>query len=166
MHQMLQTLLADRFKLVLTRETREVPVYTLHVGRRGTKLEKAKIEEKDCGVEPGAGADCHNLHGGLGRGIHSEAADLTDLAQFISNWTDKPVIDRTGVKGLYKFDTEGWAPMIPRPPGDDGPEAQVLGDPTRPTIHMILDRLGLRIEATKAPLEMFVIEHAEKPAGN
>jgi uncharacterized protein (TIGR03435 family) len=168
MRAMIQTLLKDRFRLVLRVEPKEVPVYELVPGRRGTKLEKSKVEEKDCGeTSTDSSADCHNFHGGMGRGLHAVAASLTDLAQFVSNWTDKPVIDRTHIAGLYKFESEGWAPMRPRQPGsDDGPEAQQLADPTRPTLEMILDRFGLRIAATKAVLDMYVIERAEKPAEN
>jgi uncharacterized protein (TIGR03435 family) len=63
---MLQTLLEDRFKLKMRRETKELPVYAVTVAKSGLKLEKAKIEEKDC-AEPGTpGVSCHSVMGGRG----------------------------------------------------------------------------------------------------
>jgi uncharacterized protein (TIGR03435 family) len=168
---MLQALLADRFKLVVRRETKEMPVYALVVGKNGPKLKKAAIEEKDCPEVPAANAvRSHAVNGGQGRGLHSQAADMWDLVQFVGNWTDRPLVDRTGIKGLYEIETEGWVPMRPRPPPPPGAEPRAediaLADPTRPTLHMIFDRLGLKMESQKAPVESLVIQSVEKPSEN
>jgi uncharacterized protein (TIGR03435 family) len=89
---------------------------------------------------------------------------------FVSNWSDRPVVDQSGLKGLYNIQTEGWVPMRPRPPRPLGqePTAEDLAfaDPTRPTLFTIFDRLGLKLESTKGPVEMFVIESVERPAEN
>ena len=94
MRSMLQTLLADRFKLTLRREIKERPVYALSIGKNGSKLQKAKIEEKDCTDGPDR---CHVINGGMGRGLHAKAVDIADMVVFVANWTDRPVIDKTFV---------------------------------------------------------------------
>jgi len=93
---MLQALLADRFKLVIRRETKEMPVYALVVGKGGPKLQKADVEEKDCPESPAnAPADgtavCHRFNGGRGRGMHARAVNMSDLANWVQSWTDPPI---------------------------------------------------------------------------
>jgi len=170
MRVMLQTLLAERFKLAIRRETKNLPVYTLGVGKNGAKLQKSKFEEKDCSEDSGDNAaQCHQAQGGQGRGIHSKAIDMSDLVLLIGNFTDRPLVDRTGIKGLYDIDTEGWVPLRFRPtPQGAEPTAEnsALSDTGRPTLFMIFDRLGLKMESSRAPVEMFVIEHVEKPSEN
>jgi uncharacterized protein (TIGR03435 family) len=168
---MLQTLLADRFKLVIRIDKKELPVYAAVVGKNGPKLQKSKIDEKDCSDSGAtvAGTTCHAFSGGMGRGLHGDAVDMSDLVGFVTNWTDRPVIDKTGIQGLYNIQTDGWTPMIPRAPSPDGTvsdEAQALADPARPTLQMVLDRLGLKLESQKAPIDMYVIEHVERPSDN
>jgi uncharacterized protein (TIGR03435 family) len=174
MRMMLQTLLADRFKMSIRRETRERPVYAVTVAKGGPKLEKAAVEEKNCVDEPKGPDDypkvCHAFCCGQGQGIHAQAVSMPDLAVGVSSFADRPVIDKTGIKGLFNIQTEGWVPMRPRPPRPLGqePTAEDLAcaDPARPTLYQIFDRLGLKLESQRAPVEMFVIEHAEKPGEN
>jgi len=117
---MLQSLLAEGFKLKLLRETKELPVYVLVVQRGGPKLQMSKIKtEEACVEDVAAGVACHSLTGGQGRGLHGEAVEISDIAQFVENWTDRPVLDKTGLQGLFRVDTEGWTPLIPRQPGSD-----------------------------------------------
>ncbi|MGH9421652.1 MAG: M56 family metallopeptidase, partial [Thermoanaerobaculia bacterium] len=99
---MLQSLLAERFKLTIRRDRKEQPVYTLTVGKNGPKLQKSKLEEKDC-ADPAN--QCHIGGAGQGRGIHVKAFDLADLIVSVSNFTDRPLLDRTGLTGLYDIDT-------------------------------------------------------------
>jgi uncharacterized protein (TIGR03435 family) len=165
---MLQTLLAERFHLVMRRETKEVPVYVLVVGKDGPKMRKAAIDEQDC---PDGGENaCHELNGGQGRGLHAKAVNMADVVDFVSNWTDRPFLDRTGLKGLYAIESAGWVPLRHRPapaPGTD-PTAEDIAyaDPATPTLFMIFERLGLKIEQQKAPVEMFTIDHVERPTEN
>ena len=170
---MLQTLLADRFQMRIRRETREQPVYVVTVAKGGPKLQKAAIEEKDCAenpTDPNDPAACHRFNGGQGRGLHANAVNMSDLAGGVEGFADRPVIDKTELSGLFNIQTEGWVPMrprAPRPPGQE-PTAEDLAfaDPARPTIFQIFDRLGLKLESDRAPVEMFVIEGAEHPTGN
>jgi uncharacterized protein (TIGR03435 family) len=164
---MLQTLLADRFKLRIQRETRELPVYAVTVGKNGPKLEKAKIEEKDC-AEPGtAGVPCHTLMGGRGRGLHGAAVSLSDVLAYVENWTDHPLVDKTGIHGLYKIETSGWLPMQPGPPPPAGAKAEDGSDLADvPTLFTLFERLGLKLDSQRAPVEVFLIDHVEKPSTN
>jgi uncharacterized protein (TIGR03435 family) len=166
MRLMLQALLAERFTLIIRGQTKEQPIYILSVAKNGPKLQKSKLEEKDCD-DPGV--HCHEGGAGQGRGIHAKAFDMAELAVSVSNYTDRPLIDRTGLSGLYDIDTEGWVPMRQRPDppgGEPTPESIALADPMRPTLYMIFERLGLKMEGSRAPVEMFRIERVEKPTEN
>ncbi|HYL38446.1 MAG TPA: TIGR03435 family protein [Bryobacteraceae bacterium] len=168
---MLQNLLADRFQLVMRRETREMPAYVIVVAKNGPKLHKSSLEEKDCPEIPARGGRlaCHIINGGMGRGLHAKAVTLTDIVTFVENWSDRPIVDQTGLQGLFEVETDGWAPMLPRarPPGQEPSAEEIaMADPTRPTLFMIFDRLGLKMEPQRAPVETFVIDHVEKPTEN
>jgi uncharacterized protein (TIGR03435 family) len=76
---------------------------------------------------------------------------MADLAAYVSNWSELPVVDQTGLSGLYQIQTEGW-----------GSSADSSGR----TLDEVLDRLGLKLARTKARLEVLVIEHAERPSEN
>ncbi len=164
---MLQALLADSFKLRARREMQEQPVYLLTVAKNGPKLQQSKLQPKDCGEDP---SQCHTGGAGQGRGIHTKAATIQQIVVDVSNYTDHPLLDRTGLKGLYDIDTDGWVPMRPRPPRPPGtePTAEDLAfaDPARPTLYQIFDRLGLKMESFRAPADVITIESAEKPAAN
>lgn len=185
MRSMLQALLAERFKFVIHHETKEMPVYALVVGKNGPKLPKADIDEKGCQepampardllserLTPGAPANrgqqaCHAISGGRGRGLHGRAVNMGDLVSRVEAWTDRPVLDQTGLKGLYKIDTGPWLPMelgaTTPPPGakQDGVDMADL-----PTLFMIFERLGLKMESQKARADVYLIDHVERPAEN
>jgi uncharacterized protein (TIGR03435 family) len=168
MRQMLQALLADRFKLSVRRESKELPVYAVVVAKDGPKLQKANVEEKDCPDAPTAdGFTCHEFTGGQGRGLHGKAVDMADLARYVENWAERPVIDKTGIRGLFQIDTKPWIPMRlgPAPSagakGEDGSEVADL-----PTLFDVFTRMGLKLDAQRAPVDIFEITHIERPAGN
>ena len=167
---MLQALLADRFKLTIRRETKELPVYAVLVGKSGPRLQKAKIEEKNCPEGPeNYGVSCHSFMGGMGRGLHAKAVTVSDIVMFVENWSDRPVVDKTGIRGLFEVETDGWAPLRPRPVASGAePSAEdiAMADPMRPSLFLIFERLGLKMESQKAPVEAFVIDHVEKPTEN
>ena len=159
---MLQTLLADRFKLTVHRETKQMTVYSLVASKNGPRVQRAKLDEKDCPessslVAPVPGTDyCHAFFGGQGRGIHGKTVTMADLATWLENWTDHPVKDNTGFKGLFDIDTEGWGSM-------NTPEATLDGPPSLPAV---LDKVGLKLEATKDSVEVIVIDHIERASAN
>jgi uncharacterized protein (TIGR03435 family) len=156
--RMLRSVLADRLKLRVRQDEEQMPVYAMVVGRRPA-LQKSKVAEQDCvesapfsPISP-SGPSCHQFQGGMGRGLRGNAVDMSDLALYVSNWSELPVVDQTGLKGLYAIQTEGW-----RSNSND--------DETRPTLEDVFDRLGLKLVRRKAPISTLVVEHVEKPSEN
>ncbi len=138
---MAQALLAERFGLKVHRETRDVPVYLLVPAKGGVKLKPPS--EKRGGIE--------FVSPGFTRGRKVQ------MEQFISGLArelDRPILDRTGFADAFDFDLN-WAP-------EHGP-----ADDPRPSLFAaIQEQMGLKLDARKAPVEVLVIEHAEKPTGN
>lgn len=174
MRGMVQGLLADRFGMKVRRETRDMTAWALEVAKDGPKLKKAAYGENDCASVPDGAPSCHNFFGGQGRGLHATAVNMSDLAHYIENWTDHPVVEKTGLTGLYSMDTDGWTPMrMPPPPVGNVPNPAArpngdgdMSDPARPTLFMVLKKLGLELKQEKAPVDCYVVEHIERPAEN
>lgn len=169
---MLQSLLIDRFRLRIHREMREVLVYALVV-KDGAKLRSAKIQQNDCvgaSVAQDQTAPCHSLVGGQGRGLTGRSVDMSDIANFLENWSDRPLVDLTGRSGLYDVDTEGWSPLRSGPPSLPGaaPSSEELAaaDPSTPSLFSVLESVGLKLESTKAKVEVIVIDSIERPSEN
>ncbi len=125
MKPMLAALLADRFKLAIRRETKEMAVYALVVGKGGPKLQKADIEEKDCPVPTPSGrldgdVFCHSFINFGETGLRARAATVSDLASYISSFTDRPLLDRTGINGLFHIQTASWQPLNAAPAHSNG----------------------------------------------
>lgn len=151
---MLQTLLIERFKLAIHREAKEMPVYALVVSKNGPKLKKAT---DDGATEIGAD----------GRETVFERASMGQLAGVIARSVDRPVFDATGLQGLYNFRL-AWANDGPPRPNGAAPGSPEATDPDdAPSIFAALqERLGLRLEARRAPVDVLVIDHIEKPSKN
>jgi bla regulator protein BlaR1 len=139
---MLQSLLEERFKLALHRETREEPVYELVAAKAGVKLKTAKADES-----PGFQMD-------NGR-IHSMAVPLDFLATNLAYLLGRTVIDKTGLAGKYSF-TVTYMPDDAAPADTDGPSLFTA----------LQDQLGLKLESSKGPVELLVIDRVEKPDAN
>jgi uncharacterized protein (TIGR03435 family) len=166
---MLQSLLADHFKLVIRREAKEMPVYLLVVDTGGPKLEKSPLTEADC---PQAAADgqipCHQFNGGQGRGLHARAVTMDDLAVFVENWAERPLLNKTGITGLWKIETQLFlsinaAANLPAPgaKGEDGVDLADL-----PTLFQVFEKLGLKMKTDKAPVEACTILSIQRPKEN
>jgi len=90
---------------------------------------------------------------------------MDDLVHYISNWTDLPVVNRTGLSGLFTVDTEGWVPMrLPPPPPNAAPAANPFAG--LPTIFTVLGKLGLELNRQEDVLPVYTVEHIERPATN
>jgi uncharacterized protein (TIGR03435 family) len=155
MEAMLQTLLADRFKLVIHRETKVLPAYALVVAKGGFKLKE---------VQPDGGTSTSSGRGKLTAGKIS----MEQLATTLSGMMDRPVVDMTGIKGVFNLKLE-WTPddsqPAVKPGGNDEPVS--LDKASGPSIFTaIQEQLGLRLEAQKAPVEKIIVDHAEKPSEN
>jgi len=164
---MMQGLLKDRFKLAFHRETKELPTYSLVVAKGGPKLKAAEII--DGGGEGGSGG------GGRGRQIRTmgrgrfeaSGVPVSALANHLSQVLGRSVIDKTELTGDYDFKLE-WTPderqggMMKGPGG----ESAAASDNPGASIFTALQELGLKLESTKGPVDIFVIERAEKASEN
>jgi uncharacterized protein (TIGR03435 family) len=155
---MLQKLLADRFQLVFHRDKRELPVYAITVAKDGPKL---TVSTGDPNGLPGV------FFGALGK-LSARNARILDFARTMQNTAlDRPVLDQTGLSGRYDF-MLNWVPDefqfadVRGPGGPPIPENKDGGD----LFSAIQEQLGLKLESTKAPAEVIVIDHAEKPSAN
>ena len=154
---MLQKLLADRFQLRIHREEKDLAAYAITVGRQGSRL------------TPSAG-DSSGLPTSELDGRGSLKARNMTMAEFAEGLQgvvlDRPVIDRTGLSGRFDF-TLNWAPDEFQFPNRPANAARPDTDATLPDLFKAFeDQLGLKLESTKAPVEMLVIDHAEKPSAN
>jgi uncharacterized protein (TIGR03435 family) len=163
MQGMIRGLLADRFKLVMRVEQKTMPVYALTVARRGPNLQKSTIVEKDCILDTGSPESCHTFIVGRGHPLNARAINMDDLAQYIENWADLPVVNRTAVSGLFAVETEGWTPMRLPPPPPGNPPAVRFDD--LPTIFTVLRKLGLELKQQEATVPVYTVAHIERPAG-
>jgi uncharacterized protein (TIGR03435 family) len=159
--QMIRELLVDRFRLVMRVENKTMPVYALAVASGGPNLQKSTIAEKDCTFDAGPEA-CHSFAGGLGHPLNAKAIDMDDLAHYIGNWTDLPVVNRTALSGLFAVNTEGWVPMrLPPPPPNATPTPNPFAG--LPTIFTVLGKLGLELERQQDILPVYTVERIERP---
>jgi uncharacterized protein (TIGR03435 family) len=179
--EMIQSLLAERFKLVLHRDTKELPVYALVVAKSGPKL---KESAPDPGAETGSAAKGNvdvavtvGRGGGvidLGKGsfvsygrdrLEAKKVTLTALADWLTRLLDRPAVDMTGISGTYDFSLEysleelrnllrtstGGARELPAGIPDSGN-----------SIFASLAAAGLRLEQRKAPMEVLVVDSIER----
>ena len=170
---MLQALLADRFKLTIHRETKELPIYALVVAKNGPKLQEAKPGDtypngfKGPGGRGGRGMMMMGQGELTGQGLH-----IADLARQLSQQLGRSVVDKTGLTGLYDF-TLKWTPdnQMPMPggagDGGRGSDGSASTDSSSPSIFTaVQEQLGLKLESQKGPVEVLVIDHVEKPSEN
>jgi uncharacterized protein (TIGR03435 family) len=158
MRLMLQTLLEQRFKLSLRRETKEHALYALAAAKTGLKLKES-------------GADCAALareeRGQCGAWFANDNAfngtkiSMSQLVEGLSSMLDLPVVDKTGFASAFDVHLEWTADDNRAAP--DGVADKAAG----PAIFTALqEQLGLKLESGKGPIEALVIDHVEKPDAN
>jgi uncharacterized protein (TIGR03435 family) len=173
---MMRNLLETRFQMTLHRETRELPIYELVVARNGSRL-KANGEDQGGGVEqvtgqvavvdrpqgkdgfptvslPGSGTVIETKDGRAR--ATSKDVTLAKFAEFLSGQLGRPVVDRTNLTGTFSFSVYFT------------PEALNAPDSTDPGIFSaIQEQLGLKLEARRGPVELLIVDRAERtPIGN
>jgi len=90
---------------------------------------------------------------------------MDDLADYIANWTDLPVVNRTAISGLFAVNTEGWVPMrLPPPPPNSTPDMNAFA--RLPTIFAVLGKLGLELKRQEEIVPVYTVERIEWPAAN
>lgn len=141
---MLQNLLAERFGLKIRRDVRQWPVYALVVAKGGSRLPASK---------PAESTSVRSSN----RSIIVNKVTVEQFATILSGQMDRPVLDSTGLAGTFDVSLE-WTPDIP------GAE----GVPSGPSVFTALqEQLGLRLESLTGPVEVLIVDHAEKiPTGN
>uniref|UniRef100_Q02AY4 Uncharacterized protein n=1 Tax=Solibacter usitatus (strain Ellin6076) TaxID=234267 RepID=Q02AY4_SOLUE len=160
--EMLQTLLAERFKLTLHREQKEHAIYALLVGKNGPKLQE---------TEPADGpATTGWTKSGNGMRLDRKMT-LAALADLLGRFADRPVIDMTALKGTYQIDLE--IPFDDLMRAKTAAEGAARGgsdsasDPADFPLFSATQKLGLKVEPRKTPVEVLVIDHADKlPTAN
>jgi uncharacterized protein (TIGR03435 family) len=143
---MMQTLLAERFKLVPHRETRQLLMYSLVIAKNGLKIHPTEDGQGRTSSRPG----------------RLEAAKITmqRLADLLAHSLGLPVVDSTGVKGVFDF-TLQWSPgEAPTIAAANGTEAAGVGGPSIFTA--LQEQLGLKLMSEKGPVEILVVDHIEK----
>ena len=160
---MFQALLQDRFKLRAHLESKDLPDYNLIIAKNGSKLKESKPAEADAQAGPLAGP----IMWRKGRGqIVSRSSPLTFFPRLLSQEVGRPVVDKTGLAGTYDF-TLKWTPdqgAGSMAAGVDAPEPAADAGPSIFTA--LEEQLGLKLEPTKALLDVLVIDHIEKPSEN
>ncbi len=141
--EMMQSLLMVRFRLEFHRETRTLPEYELVAAKGGARLQPASEEELrgPTGISSGD------------RMIKGRAARVSDLIRMLIGVVGAPVVDRTGMDGRYDFSLQ-FAPLLGKP------------DDALPDVFGAIQQLGLKLEPVKGPVEVLVIDKAERPSEN
>jgi uncharacterized protein (TIGR03435 family) len=143
---MLQDLLAERFKLALHRETRTIRAFVLEVAKKGPKVEKAEAGE----------AVTNTSTSNSGVIIEARHTDMEAFARILSRKMDLPVVNHTGLEGVFNLKLQ-WTPESAKPMGGaEGPSIFTA----------IQEQLGLRLRSQKTPVEVLAIDHAERPSEN
>jgi uncharacterized protein (TIGR03435 family) len=189
---MLQNLIEERFQLTLHRETKDLPLYELGIGKNGPKLKEFVNDPTAPPAQPPTGPMTMGKDGfpvlppgttammvmnGRMRMIASKQP-IARLADMLANQLGRPVVDKTGLTGEYDYKLEfsseglsggafgGLPPPPPPPPGTGGP-APVAAGPADTSdapglLAAVQEQLGLRLDQKKGPLDLLVIDRAEK----
>jgi uncharacterized protein (TIGR03435 family) len=145
---MLQSMLADRFKLKVRREMKEVPAYDLVIAKGGPKFKES--------TDPAARSGLAVYIDASGAHVKATKAALSRLTPQLALNAGRPVVDKTGLGGGYDF-TLDWAP-------DNSPAA--LDGSVATLFTALQEQLGLKLEPSRTTQEMLTVESVEKPTDN
>jgi uncharacterized protein (TIGR03435 family) len=177
---MLQALLRDRFQMKTHREARDLPVYGLAVDKGGLKMKASSDDAAPSGAAAGQSVDLQGQTVNYGNGssltfgenkLEGKKFSITSLADVLSRFADRPVIDMTGLTGEYdftmEFSAEDFRAMMTRAAIAQGtavsPEAVKFADASASdTLFSAIEILGLKLEPRKAPMEMLVVDDSLK----
>jgi uncharacterized protein (TIGR03435 family) len=214
--EMLQALLADRFKLAIHRDSKEHPVYDLVVAKSGVKLKESppdpdapapnpdakpgdpapaasdnqtpqvKVSGNTFTIKGGgmggfggnsAGTTKITMNGASGMHMETSGVTMAALADMLSGFLDRPVVDRTDIKGKYDIALDltmddmrnaaraagmGGGPMMGGTGGGGGGPAEAASDPSSSSIWAAIQAYGLKLDSRKEGLETITVDHLEK----
>jgi len=163
LHAMMQTLLAERCKLVAHREMRDKSIYVLVVAKNGPKLKAAQREEVEAARTKHP--DAVGIPGGSGFFVRGQANGHIDiygattgtLALLLSGPAGRPVVDKTGLTGIYDMHLDM---------GQAGRSAESSAEPGVSVFSSVQEQLGLKLEPQKDQVENLIIDHLERPSAN
>ena len=169
---MLQTLLADRFKLTTHAETREGPTYALVMARGDRQLgPKLRVSTLDCDAlmaarragpsaapPPGVPVPCIMLS--RGNTLSADTMTMAQLASGLAARVARPVVDRTGLTGSFTFTLEWSAALVAAVPNADAPTPP---DDQTSIFTALQEQLGLKLQSERGPIDMRVIDSVEPP---
>jgi uncharacterized protein (TIGR03435 family) len=155
--EMVQALLSERFQLKVHRQTKELPSYALVMAKNGPKLTEAKNPNSLQLSSRGKGETTF------------QGVPMSFLATQLTRMTDRTVLDRTGLTGSYDF-TLNWTPGEKQKKtskvkaGGGGKGASTTDQASGPSVFTALEKqIGLKLQSTKGPVEVLVVDHAQKP---
>jgi uncharacterized protein (TIGR03435 family) len=163
--RMLQSLLADRFRLVIRKETRETPVYVLVVARADGALgSRMRASTNGCSARPAPGITpspgdevvC-DMDFTRGR-IAAKGMSMQPLTATLQRYVDRLLLDETGLSGDFNVDLEWSADVL-------SADNSSLASGTS-IFTAVQEQLGLRLESRRMPVEVVIVERAERPTGN
>jgi uncharacterized protein (TIGR03435 family) len=170
---MMQMIFIDRCKLKFHRDTKDLQVYNLVIGKNGPKIQQSKTDN----AAPPSSNPMNNVRVGRGGVVEFHALPMVALVQILSQQLGATVVDKTGLTGMYDF-TWNFAPDggQGRGGGDGAPPMGGGGGGAGPTLPadpggvsiftQVQELLGLKLESSKGPVEIIVIEHIERPSEN
>jgi uncharacterized protein (TIGR03435 family) len=151
LQSMLKKLLADRFQLKMHHESRELSVYALTVAKDGPRLTRSKGDPNLLGDE-----NDQNRNGVVTQSIVNMS--MTDFTLIMQYYVDRPIVDQTNLTGKWDMKWT-WTSDEGRLPAD-------AVNPPPGLFTAIQEQLGLKLEAKRAPADVFVIDHVERPSAN
>lgn len=198
--EMLQALLAERFKLTIHRASKEIQIYALVVGKNGPKLKESPPDQPSASAADGAAPSTDTslrvsgdpqkgmtVSNGLGSGtvkmtmangaMHMESLKMSmpQFAEALARFLDHPVVDMTAIKGNYQMALDlsmedlmnavrSAGMQVPAGAGGMAGRGAAEGasDPSGSSLFNNVQRLGLKLEARKAPVDQIVIDHLER----
>jgi uncharacterized protein (TIGR03435 family) len=178
---MVQSLLSERFKLAVHRETREMPIYALVMARSDKRPgPQLRQSESDCAalmaarrgaaggppppppLKPGERPQC-GMFMGMAR-IAAGGVPTTQLAMSLSQRVGRIVVDRTGLSGMYDFEVDFTPDQLPQGPPPPGAPPLPPIDPNGPSLFTALqEQLGLKLDPERGPVEVLFIDSVERP---
>jgi uncharacterized protein (TIGR03435 family) len=161
---MLQAMLADRCKLAVHREIKEVPVYSLVVAKGGPKFKETDpTVEHPAGYKLPWGGEITMTFSNDGGSYKMYGIPMASFATWFSSWAGRPVQDKTGLTG--KYDLTMKQPALSGPaPGEQ--QDETASDPGGSASYSMVKDLGLKLESAKGQVETLVIDHIERPSEN
>jgi uncharacterized protein (TIGR03435 family) len=165
-----QSLLADRFGLKITHETKDLPIYALVVAKNGPKLTPTKLPPLGSGTaaqQSQRGTDV------TGKGPESKAVavgvTITQLVAILARAPElagRVVLDETGIKGEYDFTLDWTRDDLSVNEDSSSPSAPAKGASSPSLFTALQQQLGLKLESKKGPVDTIVIDHVERPSEN